>query len=1712
MGLYPRWARSTVILATLAVLLCAGAFFVWWMVSRADREMRADLLQQARLVVKMIDIQHVRALSGSEADLDRPDYLQLKEQFAAVRSASPQCRFVYLLGRKADGAVFIFVDNEAPSSKDYSPPGQVFEEVPAEYRSMFDTRTAIVKGPVSDRRGVWVSAAVPICDPQSGAVIALLGINIDARVWRWEVAARGVLPGALTLILIVAWIGVFFAVPRVTAANHKQKTLTGQGQGVEPCEPRGIRLRPYAFGVALVWTFIVAGLLWTAANEAKREAQDLALVEARGLYQKYLLLLEPQYMSLESHKTRDAGTGIHTHSLGVSKSTLETPMDSLEKASLQAIRAGAGETHSVESVGGKNVLRYMAPIIMREQCIQCHADRGYKPGDISSVASASVPMEPYLAQTRLNTLSLSVKFLVLYLVGLVGLGIALRSIGNQVAKTERTQQVLRESEEYSRLLIEHSVSAIAVHEIVLDAAGRPVDYVYLSANPAFEVHTGLHVADVLGRRATEVLPGIKNAPFMEIYGKVVATGEPVSFEEYLEPLGRYYYFNAYRLGEERFATVFTDITDRKRAELYRDLGSEVLQILNESGSLKVVLHRVLTAVKGRTGFDAVGIRLREGDDFPYFDQEGFPKSFLLTEDSLVERGAEGGICRDDNGNIRLECTCGLVISGKTDPASPLFTQGGSFWTNDSFQLLDLPPDQDPRLHPRNECMRHGYASIALVPIRAKDQIVGLLQLNDRRKGCFSPAALEHIEGIAAHVGGALMRKEAEEMLQKSESRLRAITDSAQDAILMMDPEGRISFWNPAAERITGYTAAEAVGQDIHSLIVPERYQAAHLAALRQFQGTGQGAAIGRTVELHVRRKDGHEVAVALTLSAVQIEDAWHAVGILRDVTERQRAQQALRDSEERFRLLSESSHDAIMILEPPTWGFTYGNPATVEMFRTKNAEDFTSHGPGDLSPERQPDGRPSGEKAKEMIETAMRDGSHFFEWTHMRADGEVFPATVLLVRMNSAEKTVLQATVRDVSEQKRAESAELQSREKLEQSNRQLEAAIQMANEMALAAQTASVAKSQFLANMSHEIRTPMNGVIGMTGLLLDTELNDEQRHYAEVVRGSGESLLALLNDILDFSKIEAGKLEIETLDFDLYALLDDFASSLALRAQDKGLEFVCAAAPDVPVLLRGDPGRLRQILTNLAGNAVKFTQQGEIAVRASLLSESSTEAVLRFSVRDTGIGIPKEKQQLLFQEFTQADASTTRQYGGTGLGLAISKQLAVRMGGEIGIVSDEGNGSEFWFTIRLGKQSEGDQTDIPQSADIRGRRILIVDDNATNREVLMAQLAAWGVRVEEAPGGPTALKALCLARDAGEPFEAAILDMQMPGMDGVTLAGAIKADAMLKDTRLVLLTSLGQRGDARLMEELGFAAYLIKPVRKSDLFGCLSAVLADTAPAGPPPAIITRHTVRELRRGMVRILLAEDNITNQQVAMGILKKFGLRADAVANGAEAVKALEDIPYDLVLMDVQMPVMDGFEATQHIRNPQSAVHDHDIPIIAMTAHAMRGDRERCMAAGMSDYVLKPVSPEALAEALDKWLPKDKAAKTSERAPHGGEEKAFVSPEEPAWPVFDRAGMMVRLMEDEDLAQTVVATFLDDIPRRIETLRSCLETGDCEGANLQAHTIKGASAIVCGEAMREVALEMEMAGRAGNLDAIRARMADLEAQFARLRQAMTEGQGK
>ncbi|MCL4234226.1 MAG: response regulator, partial [Deltaproteobacteria bacterium] len=599
----------------------------------------------------------------------------------------------------------------------------------------------------------------------------------------------------------------------------------------------------------------------------------------------------------------------------------------------------------------------------------------------------------------------------------------------------------------------------------------------------------------------------------------------------------------------------------------------------------------------------------------------------------------------------------------------------------------------------------------------------------------------------------------------------------------------------------------------------------------------------------------------------------------------------------------------------------------------------------------------------------------------------------------------------------------LEAKQLAEDANRELQFAIERANRLAGEAERANAAKSEFLAMMSHEIRTPMNAVIGFLGLLLDTPLNEIQKDYANTAKGSATALLTIINDILDFSKIAAGRLELETIEFDLWETLEEFSTVYGVRAREKGLEFVCDIAPDVPRRVLGDPGRLRQILTNLVGNSIKFTSKGEVVVHAAVGRCASDVRQILFEVRDTGIGIPPDRRKNLFEAFYQVDASTTRQYGGTGLGLSISKQLSELMGGRIGVRSEPGRGSTFHFDLKLGVAPATEAPEDDRDA-IVGRRVLVVDDNASSRRHLAGCIAAWGCDAEMSADAAGALDLLAQAADGGRPFEVVVIDTEMPHVGGDELASWIHADARFANLKIVFLASAhGAR--AACGEAVGCVGHVSKPVRAGKLRACLLAALT-----GRPFEEDARSDRREAdtqaahRQGEGKcVLVAEDNPINQRLALTLLEKMGYRAEAVPNGLEAVRALSMIPYDLVLMDVQMPEMDGVEATAAIRAPNSAVLRHDIPVVALTANVMKGDRERFLAAGMDDFIPKPIDPQILAAKLREWIPPDRAA-AEEPAPRMTEASIPTSDGAPTHDdvvSIDMPALLRRVMNDGSLAR-------------------------------------------------------------------------------------------
>ncbi len=695
---------------------------------------------------------------------------------------------------------------------------------------------------------------------------------------------------------------------------------------------------------------------------------------------------------------------------------------------------------------------------------------------------------------------------------------------------------------------------------------------------------------------------------------------------------------------------------------------------------------------------------------------------------------------------------------------------------------------------------------------------------------------------------------------------------------------------------------------------------------------------------------------------------------------------------------------------------------------------------------------------------------------------------------------------------------------KVEERTRDLEAATKNAIGLAHRAEEASRAKSQFVANISHEIRTPLNGVIGMVDLLLATPLSPRQTRFAETLRNSAETLLNLINDILDFSKIEAGKLDLESADFGLREVVEDVSGLFAGPAQAKGLEIACVVDDGAHDGLRGDPGRLRQILANLIGNAVKFTPSGEVVVRVQTEEDEPEAVLLRFEVKDTGIGIASEAMERIFDVFTQADGSTTRRFGGTGLGLAICKQLVAMMGGSIGVESEPEKGALFWFTARFEKLSRPVGEEPQLRDDLDGKRVLIVDDNATNRQILLDFVVCWGMEGEDAADGPSALSALRRAAERGEPFNLAVLDMMMPGMDGLQLARAIRSDPAVGRMRLVLLTSAGLQGaEGAVGTEID--AWLNKPVRKSELFNCLASVMSGsrfvTAPAVHSISAISALSVLSAPSappagdgsyGHARVLLAEDNPVNRDVALGMLGVLGCRADVAADGGEVLDAIQRGPYDLILMDCQMPRMDGFAATEAIRGLERAAGGRRTPIVALTASAMEEDRERCFSAGMDDFLPKPLRMDALRAALGRWIAVAPAGPEAGGAVGAGG-TCPAGREEYDGPIDLKAIEAIRALErgggvgSAGLLGRLIELYTRSAPELLSRFRDAVGRGDEAEARTAVHTLKSSSANMGAMKLSALCGQLESRVRSGFKGDEAERLDEIEAEYGRAERVLT-----
>lgn len=942
-------------------------------------------------------------------------------------------------------------------------------------------------------------------------------------------------------------------------------------------------------------------------------------------------------------------------------------------------------------------------------------------------------------------------------------------------------------------------------------------------------------------------------------------------------------------------------------------------------------------------------------------------------------------------------------------------------------------------------------------------------------------------------------KTRERAMRETNDFLGVVLQGIAEGVAAVDEDGQILRVNQAMARIFGYAPGELEGLNVDEL-VPGEARASHSDVRATFAKKPKARRLGGGRQLYGLRKDGTVFPVELALTPTQQGSRTLTIVTAVDVTERVAAEKEIRELnqtlEQRVEERTAELEDARRRVEMATnvagigiWELDIASNAVIwdEWMHALHGTDPQMS--GDVLQKfwnegLHPDDRAATEK---LLADAIAGDAHFDTEFRIRQPNGAerwIKSDGTVIRDDSGTPIRVIGTNFDITDIKKSQAMMMEARD---------------------AALQASRAKGDFLANMSHEIRTPMNGIIGMSNLLLDTELDEMQRVRAKAVRDSAEALLTIINDILDFSKVEAGKIDIEAIEFDMARLLSDLASSLAVKAHEKNIEFVCPTGVVPPEFsrFRADAGRLRQVLFNLIGNAIKFTDQGEVVVNFVVTDSSDTVAHIRFEVCDTGVGIAAEAKERLFERFTQADTSTTRIFGGTGLGLSISRRLVELMGGQIGVESELGKGSTFWFSMPLERAPAGRTMTPPPAPADEKHRVLLVDDVSSARSMMAELLDFWGVEFEQAETASEAMCRLSGAVQQGQPFKVAVIDQHLDEQSGLDLVRQMRADVNLKETSVVLLRSPGHDGEEEPTVDGHALPCIDKPLTQSLFFNTVAAALGLINPSVPLASGVRTDSTQQYQ---ARALVVEDNPTNQLVARGLLEKFGLTVDVAGNGKEAVEQLAQIDYDIVFMDVHMPVMDGYAATKVLRDPNSSVIRHDVPVIAMTANAIAGEREKSLAAGMNDHLPKPVDIQRLAASLQKWIPGRVNSEAENSADTSGSDAdsdaAFDSavPVESTEPtksssdndleIFDRAELRSRVFDDDSLVAQLITMYLSDGPRMFGELTKAMQSGDAEEMAFAVHAMKGSAMSIGSPRLAAICLRMETAARDGDVNAVEA----------------------
>jgi PAS domain S-box-containing protein len=1121
-------------------------------------------------------------------------------------------------------------------------------------------------------------------------------------------------------------------------------------------------------------------------------------------------------------------------------------------------------------------------------------------------------------------------------------------------------------------------------------------------------------------------------------------------------------------------SVFRDISEEKRAAQRLLAQHAVTRALAESASLGEAAPRILESVCSSIGCE-VGTLWK-------VDRHA---NVLRCVDVWSRPGGRyeefENVCR------QLELTPDVGLAGgvwvRREPA----------WCADFSQQRDYPRAASAAAHDL-------HAAFAF-PILFAADVTGIIEFFSRQARAPDTDLLSMMSALGRQIGQFTARRRAEADLRKSEADLRRSRERFElamrgtgDGLWDWDLETNEVYHSPRWKEMLGYTEAEIENSfDAWQKLLHPDDAARAMAGVQAYL---ENRTPTYEVEHRLRHKDGSYRWILSRGVALRDADGkpYRMAGSHTDMTDRKQAEQALRDSEALYQSLVETlplnvfrkDLDGRFTFCNQKFCKTVGLPCEAIIGKT----DYDFYPPALADKYRQDDRRVI---EQQIVLDAVEE--------HHKPDGQDLYVHVLKTPVRDAAGNVVgsQAIFWDVTDRKRAEEDLRRAKEAAEQARE--------------AAEQANCAKSIFLANMSHEIRTPMNAIIGMTELVLDTELNVEQREYLDLVKKSADSLLAVINDVLDFSKVEAGKIDLDDMAFSLRDHLVDTLYTLAPKAYQKGLELICHVAPDVPDGLCGDPVRLGQIIVNLVGNALKFTERGEVVVEVSRMEDQGSVA-LHFAVKDTGIGVPRDKWESIFDAFVQADGSTTRKYGGTGLGLAIARRLVDMMGGRIWIESEVGKGSTFHFTARFGQAKLPDLKPVPAEAPgVHGMSVLVVDDNATNRLILEETLHTWQMRPTLAENGPTGLALLTAAANGGEPFALALIDVHMPEMDGYMLAERIRQQPELAGTTLMLLTSGGQPGDAGRRRQLGISSYLTKPIKQADLWRAIMQALGmPISPDEPVQAAAPRRSGKDRR---LRILLAEDNLVNQKLAVRLLQKRGHDVVVANNGLEVLdqlgipapgaitpaqdKGVRRAPlYDVVLMDVQMPELDGEQTTALIRKHEQIAGGH-LPIVAMTAYAMKGDRERYLGVGMDRYISKPIRPQELFDSVEAVA---LGVVTPVTHPKAAESLREVAP----GAVLDETVALARVGDDRELLAEMAELFLHECPQLMNDLQRAVASGDPAIVKSAAHKLKGAVDNFAAPGAFEAARRLETMGRSGDLTGMQETWCTLEKEMDRLKPAL------